>query len=315
MDKLKFVIMGYGHIARVHEEALNSAENAELVAVVDPEKAGCYLPRFNDLYDFQASGISADAVIIATPNGLHFEHAKNALVAGFHVIVEKPVTLNSQDLERLIYISEQNDRRLFNMLQLRFSPVVEWVHNILKNKLLGKIYLVNIQCYWNRNETYYSKRPWHGTRKMDGGVLFTQFSHFVDVMHYWFEELKPKDIRNFNFNHQNSTEFADSGIINFEIPEGGFGTMTYTTSTYEKNFDSTITIIAEKGTLQIGGQYMNKINYLNAEDLELPFEEIQPTSFHLNALEEISNAIRSGKPSKLDAVNARNVIKFLEVVS
>lgn len=201
------------------------------------------------------------------------------------------------------------------MLQLRLSPVAQWVKKILNQQDLGEIYLVNVQCYWNRNEAYYQQRAWHGTRAMDGGVLFTQFSHFIDILHFWFEELKPKDIRNFNFNHQNCTEFPDSGLINFEIPTGGFGSMTYTISAYEKNFDSTITIIAEKGTVQIGGQYMNQVKYLNSPELQNPFETETEKVFHPAALAEVIEAVAENRKSILDAVNARNVIKFLELVS
>lgn len=307
--------MGYGHIGKLHENVLNKSTKGQLVAIIDDVDIDSPFPKFNNIQALKSSKLSIDTIIIATPNGLHFRHAKEALENGFHVIVEKPITLNVQDLERLLYIAEQHKLRIFNMLQLRFSPVVLWLKDVLNKNLLGDIFLVNIQCYWNRNAEYYGKREWHGTNALDGGVLFTQFSHFVDVMHFWFEELKPKDVRTFNFNHQDSTEFADSGLINFEIPHGGFGSMTYTISTFEKNFDSTITIIAAKGTLQIGGQYMNQINYLNAENVANPFTEPIGKIFHQNALEEIIDAVAQNRPSILDAENARNVIKFLEVVS
>ena len=312
---MNFAIMGFGHIGKVHAAALAETDDAELIAVVDNGEINCDFPVFNDLEQLKKSGLSIDAIIIATPNGLHFTHAIEVLENGWHAIIEKPVTLNSQDFERLIFKAEQCGKRVFNMLQLRLSPVALWMKDLLETKQLGDIFLVNIQCYWNRNDEYYSKRQWHGTKEMDGGVLFTQFSHFVDVMHFWFDELKPKDIRTFNFNHHNSTEFADSGLINFEIPSGGFGSMTYTISTYEKNFESTITIIAEKGTVQIGGQYMNQINYLNAENLANPFNYEIGKVFHPAAIAEIRDALNQNRESTLDAENARNVIKFLEVVS
>lgn len=315
MNQLKIALMGYGHIGKVHHQAINQSNKLSLAAVIDKEKPEIEEACFADFDTFLCADIPVDLLIVATPNGLHFPHAAQALQHGFHVLVEKPITLNSQDFERLIHLSEQSQRRIFNMLQLRFSPVVQWLKSVLAEGKLGEIYMVNTQCYWNRNADYYQKRAWHGTKSMDGGVLFTQFSHFVDVLHYWYSELKPKDIRNFNFNHQDSTEFADSGIINFEIPSGGFGSFVYTISTYPKNFESTITVIAEKGTVQIGGQYMNQINYLNAENVENPFDKEIGKHFHQKALEDIAEAIHNNRKSILDAENARNVIKFLEVVS
>lgn len=312
---MNFALYGFGHIGKVHWAAMQNAETANLVAVIDQHKPDVAIPYFKNISELKASGISVDVVVIATPNGLHYEHAKAGLEAGYHILVEKPITLNSKDFERLIYLGEQQEKRIFNMLQLRFSPVVQWLKKALKERKLGEIYMVNVNCYWNRNAAYYQQKEWHGTKAMDGGVLFTQFSHFVDVLHYWFEELKPLDIRKFNFNHQDATEFPDSGMLTFELEKEGFGHLNYTISTYEKNFESNITILAEKGTLQIGGQYMNQINYLNAAELTNPFTETIGNKFHQNAIEEVVEAIEQKRKSILDAENARNVIQFLEVVS
>lgn len=312
---MKFALVGYGHIGKVHAEAIHKIENAELVAVIDSQKVEIGIPHFTDLESFVGSGIEADTIIIATPNGLHYALAKKALESGYHVVVEKPITLNSSDLADLIYLAQSKGKRLFNMLQIRFSPVIQWVKGLLDSGDLGQIYMTNVECYWNRNADYYEKRVWHGSKEQDGGVLFTQFSHFVDVLHFWFNELKPKDIRSYNFNHQGLTEFADSGNIHFEFLDGSCGNLIYTTSVYQKNFESNITIIAEKGTIKISGQYMNQISYLNVPDLENPFETETGKHFHANALDEVRNAILENRTSVLDAENAKNVIRFLEVVS
>ncbi|MXV37602.1 gfo/Idh/MocA family oxidoreductase [Flavobacteriaceae bacterium Ap0902] len=312
---MKFALVGYGHIGKVHADALTQIKNAKLVAIIDAKPIDSEMPHFHSIQEFIDANIHTDTIIIATPNGMHYAMAKVALEAGYHVVVEKPITLTSHDLSDLIHLAESEKKRLFNMLQLRFSPVVQWFKELLDSNELGEIYMVNTHCYWNRNAAYYEKRQWHGSKEQDGGVLFTQFSHFVDVLHYWFHKLKVKDIRSYNFNHKGLTAFADSGMINFEIPEGGCGNLIYTTSTYQKNFDSTITIIAEKGTIQIAGQYMNQIRFLNIGDTKNPFQEEVGKHFHAKALEEISAAIQEKRPSILDAENARNVIQFLEVVS
>lgn len=317
MKKINTAIMGYGHIGKVHEQAIAELSNVDFVAIIDNKinQNDCpEIPIFKSINDLKNSDIEVDLIIIATPNGLHFQHAKEALEACFHVLVEKPITLNARDLETLIFTSQTTGKRLFNMLQLRYSPQVAQVKDWLDNDILGQVFLINVQCYWNRNNAYYEQREWHGTKKMDGGVLFTQFSHFVDVLHYWFNELKPKDVRSFNFAHKDSTEFADSGIINFKTNSDAFGTMTYTTATYDRNFESTITILAEKGTLQIGGQYMNEFNYVRIEGEDCNMEN-SGKFFHAKAIKDVVESIQQGKSSILDAENARNVIKFLEVVS
>lgn len=311
--------MGYGHIGKVHQQAISEVPVADLVAIIDPAIKQEYIdeiPVFKNLEQFVQSDLSADVVSIATPNGMHVAHAEEALHHNFHVVIEKPVTLSSVDLEQILYLAKIHNKRLFSVLQLRYSPVVQFVKELIDSKKLGDIYLVNVQCYWNRNKQYYQLRDWHGKQEMDGGVLFTQFSHFVDVLHYWFDELKPKDIRSFNFAHKDCTDFADSGVINFKLKDSGFGTMTYTTATYPHNFDSSITLLGEKGTLQIGGQYMNQFNYFNVAETENKFENTElEKKFHPVAFADICRAIKQEQASILDAKNARNVIRFLETVS
>lgn len=311
---LNFSILGYGHIGKVHRVAIEQTQGSNLISIIDPfcqeEIQGVKI--YHSLDEFLNEDTLTDIVSIATPNGLHAQHAIACLQAGKHVLIEKPIALNLKDAEEIIKASKLTGKRVFSSMQLRFSPSVQFVKNLLDNNDLGQIYMVNVHCYWNRNKEYYQLREWHGTQEMDGGVLFTQFSHFVDILNFWFDDLKVVNASFFNFNHQQVTEFSDSGKIDFEAGDTQ-GNMIFTTSVYEKNYESAITILAEKGTIKIGDQYLNELKYCNVEGIsEEKNHSTETRNFHPRAIEEIINALQENRPSVLDGEHALRLVKFIE---
>ncbi len=319
MNPINFAILGLGHIGKVHALAIENASNANLFSVIDSDPKNTEEFENVNVYRSLSDFFSKDqhkthVVSIATPNGLHAKQAIECLKAGYHVLIEKPLALNTEDARAIIKTAEETNKRAFNMLQLRFSPVVQHVKELINEGFLGDIFMVNTQCYWNRNNAYYSSKPWHGTKAMDGGVLFTQFSHFADILNYLFGNLNVQNSESFNFTHKSSTEFADSGKVNFNSDKIHSGSLIYTTSTYPKNFESTINIIAEKGTIQIKGQYMNEFGYYEVEGLE-KLEILVRKNFHQDAIYEVSKALIEKSPSILDAKNSIPVVAFIEKAS
>ena len=308
-----FSILGYGHIGKVHEQAIRASESANLVGIIDFElPSDLDVKGYTALETFLNEDSVTDVVVIATPNGLHREHAIRCLKGGKNVLIEKPLALTKEDAEEILAIANEKKLRVFSSMQLRFSPVVQYVKKLIDNKALGKIHLVNIQCYWNRNKAYYKLRDWHGTNELDGGVLFTQFSHFVDVMNYWFDEVNCTSSKSFNFNHTDVTDFDDSGFIEFTADDA-VGHMTYTTSVFNKNFESTITIIAEKGTIKIGGQYINEMLYSDLKNICCSQKvSTDQKNFHLELIDEVADALMRHNESILDAENAINLVKFIQ---
>lgn len=307
-----FSILGYGHIGRVHQQAIEETENAQLISVIDfnlPED----LPfkGYSTLESFLNEDQETDVVVIATPNGLHREHAIRCLKAGKNVLIEKPIALTVEDAKEILKVAEEKNLRVFTSMQLRFSPVVQYVKNLIDNNSLGKVFMVNINCYWNRNKNYYKLRQWHGNQEMDGGVLFTQFSHFVDIMNFWFDEVICTNSKSFNFTHQEVTEFDDSGCVDFTA-DGAIGHMIYTTSVFNKNFESNITLIAEKGTIKVGDQYLNQMIYSDLKNVCCSNKiSTEQKNFHPNAIAEISDALIRHNESLLDGKYAVNLVKFI----
>jgi predicted dehydrogenase len=161
-------------------------------------------------------------------------------------------------------------------MQNRYSPPSQWIKDVIDRCLLGEIFMVQVNCYWNRDERYYKKGTWKGIQHMDGGTLFTQFSHFIDIMYWLFGDIDDIQAKFADFNHKDLTDFEDSGLVNFRFVNGGMGCLNYSTSVWNQNLESSLTVIGEKGSIKIGGQYMNEVEYCHIKDYEMP--ELPPSS-------------------------------------
>jgi predicted dehydrogenase len=276
MKKVKFGIVGLGHIGKRHAEMIQRNPDAELVAIADilSDKQLNYsfpnIPLYKNLTDMLNFHPELDVVNIATPNGFHSENAIEALGAGMHVVIEKPMALSKFDAEKIIYKALQMHKQVFTVMQNRYSPPSEWIKGIIEEGILGKIYLVQLNCYWNRDDRYYKTGSWHGDKELDGGTLFTQFSHFIDILYWLFGDIKNIRSRFYDFNHSELTQFEDSGLVTFDFLNGGSGILNFSTSVWDKNLESSMTIIAENGAVKIGGQYMDKVEYCHVKNYLMP---------------------------------------------
>jgi predicted dehydrogenase len=277
-ERIRFAVVGCGHIGKRHIEMISRNPEAELVALCDRlprallnlDTLAVDCPFFSDLEDLLSANLPVDVLNICTPNGLHAPMAIRALNAGRHVVIEKPMALNTQDAGNILFTAERQEKRVFCVMQNRYSPPSVWIKDLIDSGKLGKLFLVQINCYWNRDEHYYQSDSWHGDKELDGGTLFTQFSHFIDLMYWLFGDIHDIHARFEDFNHRTLTDFEDSGVVSFEFLKGGLGVFNYSTSVCDKNFESSVTIIAEKGTVKIGGQYMNEVEYCRVRDYEMP---------------------------------------------
>jgi predicted dehydrogenase len=280
--KVKFVVIGCGHIGKRHAEMISRNEESELIALVDLKERKSLdidryeVPFFNSFEELIEAGLEFDVVNIATPNGSHAEMAMKCLNARKNVVIEKPMALTKSDAEKIIFKSLQVHKQIFAVMQNRYSPPSVWIKNLIESGILGKIYIVQLNCYWNRDDRYYKKDSWHGKLDLDGGTLFTQFSHFVDIMYWLFGDIENIVSRFNDFSHKELTDFEDSGIVSFDFINGGMGVINFSTSVWNQNLESSMTIIAENGSVKIGGQYMDKVEYCHIKDYQMP--ELAPTN-------------------------------------
>jgi len=281
-DKIRFAVVGCGHIGKRHAEMISRNAESELVALCDIKPKAelgiesYSVPFFNSIEDLLSSDISFDVLNVCTPNGFHASHSLMGLEKQKHIVCEKPMALTKAECEAVIYKSLQVSRQVFLVMQNRYSPPSEWIKEVVEQKRLGQIHIVQVNCYWNRDERYYKADNWKGSAKLDGGTLFTQFSHFIDIMYWLFGDIK--DIQGIfgDYTHEKLTDFEDSGLVSFKFVNGGMGCINYSTAVWDKNLESSITIIGSKGSVKIGGQYMNEVEYCHIKDYEMP--ELAPSN-------------------------------------
>lgn len=326
---IKFAVVGSGHIGKRHAEMITRHKEAELVALCDIKPKpnlgieAYGVPFFNSIQDLFDSGLDFDVLCVATPNGLHAEHALIGLENKKHVVIEKPMALTKADCEKIIFKALQVSRQVFCVMQNRYSPPSAWIKHVVSEGILGKIFMVQINCYWNRDDRYYKANGWKGKLELDGGTLFTQFSHFIDIMYWLFGDIKDIQAKFNDFNHKDTTDFEDSGFVNFNFLNGGMGCINYSTSVWEQNLESSLTIIAEKGSVKIGGQYMNEVEYCHIKDYEMPkLAESNPANDygpykgsaanHNYVYENVIDTLRSRNTITTNALEGLKVVEIIE---
>lgn len=272
MSKFKFAIIGCGRIGLRH--ATLAKDFGELIGVCDivAEKVN----HFGELFGTSTFTniekllleIKPDIVVICTPNGMHAQHAILAMKSGAHVLCEKPMSIDVQDAKEMIEVSQQTSRHLLIVKQNRFNPPVQAIKKLLDENKLGRIMSFQINCFWNRNEAYY-ENSWHGTKSLDGGSLFTPFSHFIDLLYWYLGDIKSIQSKIGNFKHSSMIEIEDTGVVLFEMQCGALGTLNYTINANGKNMEGSIALFGEKGTVKIGGEYLNELSYQSIEGLTI----------------------------------------------
>ncbi len=327
-EKIKFVVIGAGHIGKRHAEMIRREEESELIAFVDirsQEECAAQdfdVPFFTTMEELFESGLAFDVANICTPNGLHAVQCLSALNNQKHVVCEKPMALSKADCEKIIFKSLQMSKQVFCVMQNRYSPPSQWMKEIVENNILGEIFMVQLNCYWNRDDRYYKKGGWKGTADLDGGTLFTQFSHFIDIMYWLFGDIKNIKGKFADFTHAESTSFEDSGIVNFDFINGGIGCINYSTSVALQNLESSITIIGSKGSVKLGGQYMNEVEICQIEDYQMPeLAPVNPANDYgpykgsaANHNYVIKNVIDTLKGRSSATTNALEGLKVVEII-
>jgi len=266
---LNFGIIGCGRIAARHAEEISKM--GKLVAVCDTDESK--LSTFSEKYNAQAyPNISAllsrekniDLIAVCTPNYLHATHTIACFEHGFHVLCEKPMAINISDCMQMMQAGESAGKELFIVKQNRFNPPVIAVKNLLNENKLGIVYSVHLSCIWNRDASYY-ENTWRGKKEMDGGILYTQFSHFIDLLYWMFGDVQYVKAFTSNFSHRGIIEFEDAGVACLAFKSGALGSIHFTVNSYQKNMEGSLTIVAEKGTVKIGGEYLNNLEYQQME--------------------------------------------------
>lgn len=270
-SNIRFALIGCGKIGERH--VIQIVNHGILSAVCDtsPEKADSFSSQFNVPAYYNINTLlneqkEVDVVSVCTPNGLHATHSIAALNAAKHVLCEKPMAIKTSDCKDMWRAACQNSRKLFIVKQNRFKPAVALLKKWMDSGKLGTIFSIQVNCFWNRNIEYY-KNPWRGTNELDGGTLFTQFSHFIDLLYWMFGDMERIFAMTDNFNHKELVDYEDTGVINFKFKSGTLANMHFSINAYGKSMEGSITVFGSKGTVKIGGQYLDTIDYQHVEGI------------------------------------------------
>ena len=320
-----FGIVGCGRIAHRHAEQVE--KHGVLAAACDivPEKAAFFADRYKAspffaIQDMLAKA-SIDIVIICSPNGLHAEHAIDCLSAHKHVLCEKPMCIRSTDATAMIRTADDSGRKLFVVKQNRYNPPVVFIRQLLMENKLGSIHSFQLNCFWNRDAEYY-KTDWKGTLRLDGGTLFTQFSHFIDLLYWFLGDIKMVSGIRTNARHQDIIEFEDCGSVILQMKNGAIGTLNYTINSFEKNMEGSITLFGETGTVTIGGQYLNELKYFAVQGMQPPvFPSSRPANEYGTYTGSMSNhdlvyenMLKKLNDDSHDFVEAKEAAKTVEII-
>jgi UDP-N-acetyl-2-amino-2-deoxyglucuronate dehydrogenase len=328
-QKIRFSIVGYGNIGRRHAEQIMHNKESILVSVCDTNPAmGELVPEgvsfYNSLQEM-LSTVDTDVLCVCTPNFLHEPHTIMGLNAGLHTLVEKPMALSVTECTNMIEAGKKNNKTIFAVKQNRYNPPVQEVKKLVSSGELGEIFMIGVNCFWNRGDAYYAGSDWRGVKTKDGGCLFTQFSHFVDILYYLNGPISNASGIIQNFAHRHNTEVEDTGSFVMTAANGAIVNFSFTTCSYNRNMEGSITLFAEKGTLKIGGQYLNTIEYQQLAGAELPPINITAKSNdyglyqgsmsnHDKVIQNVVDVLLHNQPIMTSAEEGREVVRIIEMM-
>ncbi len=269
-------VVGLGYIGHRHIAMIETNKEMRLVAVADVRTpAECDAPEgipfFSSVDEMLDAMTDIDVLSVCTPNGYHADIAVKALNHGVNVLMEKPMALNTADAKRIGDASKASGAQAISVFQNRYTPTSQWLKKIVSDGTLGSLTSIVVNCQWNRDERYYKPGSWHGTAALDGGTLFTQFSHFIDILLWIVGDIDILYATFADYAHKETTDFEDTGVFTFKTRrDGAIGTFNYTTAVPAENLESSITLIGTQGSVKVGGQYMSDVLLCKIPGYEMP---------------------------------------------
>lgn len=282
--KIRFALVGCGRIAQNHFAAIKQhSDRAELLGVSDVNPVALAeavkstgAKPFKTLTEMLA-GCDADVFILTTPSGLHPDQAIEIASAGKSVVTEKPMATRWDDGKRMVKACDLAGVRLFVVKQNRRNATLQLLKKAIQKKRFGKIFMVNINVFWTRPQSYYDQGGWRGRWEYDGGAFMNQASHYVDLVDWLIGPVE--SLQAFTATLRRDIEAEDTGVISLKWRSGALGSMNVTMLTYPKNLEGSITILGEKGTVRIGGMAVNEVQHWEFEDTDPDDVKVKEASY------------------------------------
>lgn len=317
---LYFALIGCGRIATRHAENIKRVGKLVAVYDIDERKAKVFAATYNahiytSLQELLRSDLEINIIVICTPNGYHAQHCIAALQSGKNVLCEKPLCLTTADAKEIIRAEKTSGKKIFVVKSMRFNPLLKQLKEKMDSNELGQVFSFELSCFWHRPPEYY-QNSWHGKCFPDGGTLFTQFSHYIDAMLWLFGNLKKVCGFSSNAFHKNVIEFEDTGATSLFFENGILGSFNWSVNTFQKNLGICLTVIAQNGTIVLGGEFLNEV-----VKLQLPQEinfEFKTSTFDRSTLsyhkEVYDNLVSVMNGEDLSFTSAQDGLRTIEAI-
>lgn len=344
IDSFGFAIIGCGRISKKHVEGIiNNYKDARLVAVSDivPEKMDAAIHFYeqyiqeNELDEMEElskvkikkyrdykellQDENIDIVTIATESGYHPEITIDALNAGKHVIVEKPMALSTRDADRMIETAEERGLKLSVCHQNRFNPTIQRLREALEEDRFGRLVHAVASVRWNRNDDYYNMDNWHGTLELDGGILMNQCIHNIDMLRWMMGDVERVMAETDTFLRDIETEDAGMAVVRFK--NGAIGLIEGTVCVYPRNLEETFNIFGEKGTVRVAGIAMNEIiDWKFADSKPGEEEKMKEANYETDTVygyghnllfKDMIDSIREDRKPLVDGVEGKKAVELI----
>lgn len=321
---IKVAIIGAGRISKNHIEALSKLNNKyQITDICDCnnkvlEELSNKYSSINLFKDFNTllECSNADLYVLCTPSGLHPVHAKILLENGKNVLSEKPMATNLSDGQMIIDVIQKNpSSRFFTVKQNRLNETIIKLKEIVDSDILGKIFNINVNVFWTRPQQYYDQAAWRGTKELDGGAFLNQASHYFDLLIYLFGDVK--SVFSITRTFKRDIEMEDSGIVALEFESGSICTVNVTMLTYNKNFEGSITLLAENGSIKVGGNALNKFEFFDINEFsekldDYNYEIKSVYGFgHLKLYESLYNSLINLTPNMFEGSSGFQSLKLI----
>lgn len=282
-------VVGCGRIAGNHLGAIEKhSDRVELTAVCDNDpialaaavdKTG--VKGYADLSNMLSAG-TADLVALCTPSGLHPSQAIQAAQAGCHVMTEKPMATRWNDGLAMVRECDRAGVRLFVVKQNRRNATLQLVKRAIDKGRFGRIYMVTINVFWSRPQSYYDSAKWRGTWEFDGGALMNQASHYVDLVDWLIGPVE--SVQGYVATLARNIQVEDTATVGVRWRSGALGSINVTMLAFPRNLEGSITIIGERGAVKVGGVAVNKIEHWEFADQDADDVRVKEASYETTSV-------------------------------
>ncbi len=325
--KTKFALVGCGAIANKHIIAINRLSNAEVAGAydIDFQAAKAFgekyrIPAFTNVEEM-IDTINPHILNILTPSGDHAERVLELIRFNKHFVVEKPLALRIDQIDRILEECDKKGLKIFVVKQNRFNPPIQKLKEALDKGRFGKLVMGTIRVRWSRNQTYYDQKPWRGTWAYDGGVLTNQASHHIDMLIWMMGEVESVMAK--TSTRLVNIEAEDTGVAIIKFRNGALGIVEATTATRPKDLEGSISILGEKGAVEIGGFFMNELKTWNFSepdemdnDIWVKFSKTpnEPAWSHTEFFKDVIISLRHGKKGLIDGLEGRKSVELINAI-